>query len=555
MGIISDLVRMKSEKDVQAKQGAIDAVKVVLTDPNATPEAREWATGSLTDLLDNHFHGKSGGGAGGSKSSGRGLGNGPGGQGEKHTIGSIFKGILGGIGHAAQAANPYTASNKTKEQVAGVAASRPQKLELTPEEQAEQKGKLDEQAAAIAQKIAVQKQAALARQKIVDDQEADDAAAKESDKLGLVGDQRLEFIAQHKITPTPKDNTTERQEWVDAKGESHTTYRSPGTGKVVDEDTNVPVDLAQKKLKEGWKAAQKETPDVAPLRSKEERLKVEHPDWPADKVKIEAAKALDKEEADKAKNAQTRLNITVQNAAQNSIPAKPEVTNYWANYIYGGGQIPYGELRNLGRKAVLDIMSMVPQIAAQRGETTGDLVARQSDVKALTASLNKMEPAYAATKAFEQTARANLDRAIGAASKIVDSGSPWINRPWREAEKELLGKPEYAAFHAARVVAFTEVSKVLNNPQGSGAVSDSARKEAEGALGEGATLEQLQAAADILKQDMTSRITAMEDTIKATKARIAGGASAPGGGKGEDKEYNGHTYHRDNPGDSWKLVK
>ena len=63
MGIISDLVRMKSEKDVQAKQGAIDAVKVVLTDPNATPEAREWATGSLTDLLDNHFHGKSGGGA------------------------------------------------------------------------------------------------------------------------------------------------------------------------------------------------------------------------------------------------------------------------------------------------------------------------------------------------------------------------------------------------------------------------------------------------------------------------------------------------------------
>ena len=412
-----------------------------------------------------------------------------------------------------------------------------------------------DEVAAIGQKIAVKKQAALAQQKRVDDQAADDAAAKEADKLGLVGDQRLEFIAQHKITPTPKDNTTERQEWVDAKGESHTTYRSPGTGKVVDEDTNAPVDLAQKKLKEGWKAAQKETPDVAPLRSKEERLKVEHPDWPADKVKIEAAKALDKEEADKAKNAQTRLNITVQNAAQNSIPAKPEVTNYWANYIYGGGQIPYGELRNLGRKAVLDIMSMVPQIAAQRGETTGDLVARQSDVKALTASLNKMEPAYAATKAFEQTARANLDRAIGAASKIVDSGSPWINRPWREAEKELLGKPEYAAFHAARVVAFTEVSKVLNNPQGSGAVSDSARKEAEGALGEGATLEQLQAAADILKQDMTSRITAMEDTIKATKARIAGGASAPGGGKGEDKEYNGHTYHRDNPGDSWKLVK
>ena len=555
MGIISDLVRMKSEKDVQAKQGAIDAVKVVLTDPNATPEAREWATGSLTDLLDNHFHGKSGGGGkgggggqGGQGGSGGGAQGGKGG-GEKQTIGSIFRGILGTIGHAASEANPYTASGKTKAQVADVAARRPRKLELTPEEQQEQKGKLDEQAAAIAQKIAVQKQAALAQQKLVDDRAADDAAAKEADKLGLVGRDRLSWIAEHK--PAPEGNAYEKVYLKGPDGKTIVAWRAPKTQEVFN--------IAGRRLDSSQYTEVDKDPaqgqDVAALRGKEERLKYEHPDWSDEKVKVEASKLLDKEEADKAKAAQTRLNITVQNAGQQNIPAPKEVTNYWANYIYGGGQIPYGELRNLGRKAVLDIMSMVPQIAAQRGETTGDLVARQSDVKALTASLNKMEPAYAATKAFEQTARANLDRAIGAASKIVDSGSPWINRPWREAEKELLGKPEYAAFHAARVVAFTEVSKVLNNPQGSGAVSDSARKEAEGALGEGATLEQLQAAADILKQDMTSRITAMEDTIKATKARIAGGASAPGGGKGEDKEYNGHTYHRDNPGDSWKLVK
>ena len=565
-GLLSQLVGLKAQKEAQQKTDQIGIWKSIVSDPQYSDSQREMAAGNLKALAGDVLgggagsKGKSGGGSGGGKS-----GGGAGSPGDFFTqlfhkaVDHLHKG--GGQGQQGQGQQQGQPSANTDDPGApgggSIRGQQPsqQSLLQTPEQMQSRQDAMQQQAAAIAQKIAVQKQAALARQKIVDDQEADDAAAKESDKLGLVGDQRLEFIAQHKITPTPKDNTTERQEWVDAKGESHTTYRSPGTGKVVDEDTNVPVDLAQKKLKEGWKAAQKETPDVAPLRSKEERLKVEHPDWPADKVKIEAAKALDKEEADKAKNAQTRLNITVQNAAQNSIPAKPEVTNYWANYIYGGGQIPYGELRNLGRKAVLDIMSMVPQIAAQRGETTGDLVARQSDVKALTASLNKMEPAYAATKAFEQTARANLDRAIGAASKIVDSGSPWINRPWREAEKELLGKPEYAAFHAARVVAFTEVSKVLNNPQGSGAVSDSARKEAEGALGEGATLEQLQAAADILKQDMTSRITAMEDTIKATKARIAGGASAPGGGKGEDKEYNGHTYHRDNPGDSWKLVK
>jgi hypothetical protein len=202
-------------------------------------------------------------------------------------------------------------------------------------------------------------------------------------------------------------------------------------------------------------------------------------------------------------------------------------------------------MRSMGKRQVADIMNAVPVYAEQNGLSIGDVLANQADVKALAGSLRPMETQYALTKAFEQTAAQNLDRAIAAAGKIADTGSPFFNKPWRAVEKDLLGKPEYSAFHAARVTAFTEVSKVLNGSLGNGAVSDSARREAETSLGENASLDQLKAAANILKQDMQSRTANMEKMISETKKKIAetgSGNSSSGSGGSDSFKANGKTY-------------
>ena len=159
MGLITNLVKMKSEKDLQAKEGTIDALKIVLSNPDATPEARQWATTSLVGLLDGEFGGagkKSGGGqpGGGSGGSG-GKSGGKSGSG----VGGFFHHILSGL----EDANPFTASQGTKRATQQIAGSRPQNLTMTPEQiEAEKTKQADLEA-----KRAQIKQAALDAQKRV----------------------------------------------------------------------------------------------------------------------------------------------------------------------------------------------------------------------------------------------------------------------------------------------------------------------------------------------------------------------------------------------------
>lgn len=301
---------------------------------------------------------------------------------------------------------------------------------------------------------------------------------------------------------------------------------------------------------------------LTPEEAREARLKaygIEQPEkMPADlSERIEARKIIDnpkssKEEVEGARDAlkklatqeqaaQVRISIAGQNAAANNTPANPAVTDYWSKFFAGGGKIDYGFLRNLGKRQIADIMAAVPAIAAQNGETPGEMLARQSDVKSLEGALTVMQKQTALITAYEKTADQNLDRAISALSKIADTGSPIFNRPVRAVEDELLGKPQYAAFHAARQAASTEIAKVLSGSMGNGAVSDTQQAEARKTLSDNATLEQMMAAAKTLKAEMASRLANNRDTIESIKKQISGPTggntpkSAPSGKGGTAK--------------------
>jgi hypothetical protein len=221
------------------------------------------------------------------------------------------------------------------------------------------------------------------------------------------------------------------------------------------------------------------------------------------------------------------------------------------------GQLP----RLPGRAGAAMSMDVANRMAQMGGENTPDLAGNKAGYGADTNSLKKLQGQADAIDAFEKTALQNLDQFLNTAHSVVDTGSPLFNAPARRFMQSVAGDPKMAQFNAARQVAVQEISKVLGGSLG-GVVSDSARHEASGLLTPDASLAQIEAAAQILKQDMHNRKTAMQEQITAVRSRAGGhgggtpptapppagpGPSAPSGRprrtvNGETREWDGNKW-------------
>ena len=185
---------------------------------------------------------------------------------------------------------------------------------------------------------------------------------------------------------------------------------------------------------------------------------------------------------------------------------------------------------------------------------TGDIAMTGAGFKANQGALNAITKQYTAVKAYEQTGLNNLKMFTDLAAKIPDTGVPWLNTPVRYLSANMVGSANMAAVNAARQVALTEISKVVNNPNLSGALSDSARSEVLGLIPENATFGQIKRVADVLRRDMANRPAAMQKQISDLKYEMAHpGASAPQAeapagssdiiGANDVKAPNGKIYH------------
>lgn len=157
-----------------------------------------------------------------------------------------------------------------------------------------------------------------------------------------------------------------------------------------------------------------------------------------------------------------------------------------------------------------------------------NLAENEGAFKSNQASLTKLQTTFDNVSAFENTAGKNLDVFLKQAKTIADSGSPWINKPLRDVDKNVLGSEDMAAFNAARVTAVTEIGKVLNSANASGVLSDSARQEVSELIGKDATFKQITKAAGILKQDMANRHESYRLQIQDIQQRM-GSKAAPSG--------------------------
>lgn len=158
-----------------------------------------------------------------------------------------------------------------------------------------------------------------------------------------------------------------------------------------------------------------------------------------------------------------------------------------------------------------------------------DTVANKADIDANRASLTQATKLKDALTSFENTALKNMGILESSAKKILDSGSPLLNRPLRTIDEKLLGNTELPVYRAARQIVVNEVAKLTNNPNLTGQLSDTARHEIESLLPAEMTLAQLMKLLPTLRQDMKNRTSSIDEQISAIRKRIGGTSSTPSG--------------------------
>lgn len=192
-----------------------------------------------------------------------------------------------------------------------------------------------------------------------------------------------------------------------------------------------------------------------------------------------------------------------------------------AEKYFATGTLPAMGMGAAGAAARTKIMNRAGELHPE-----GSLAVNSAEYKANQSSLSKIQTNFDQVTAFENTAGKNLDQFLTAAKKLSDTGSPLLNKPFREIESTMGGSPDVVAARTAGTTALTEIAKVLNSSNASGVLSDSARNEVEGLIGKGATLAQIQSAADILRKDMANRRDSYQQQIADIQNRLGGRGQA-----------------------------
>lgn len=199
----------------------------------------------------------------------------------------------------------------------------------------------------------------------------------------------------------------------------------------------------------------------------------------------------------------------------------PEALDMIAHSVASGAPMPAFGMGKASTAARMMVWNRAAQLNPKL-----DLASATAGYSADKGSLAQLQRGRDAIVAFENTAGKNLDLFLSTTKGVIDSGSPLINRPLRAITQQGLGGKELAAFNAARQIALNEVAKVTSNPNLTGQLSDSARKEIEAILSPTATLKQIYDVVAILKTDMNNRKVSMDEQIGAIKGRIGGGTNA-----------------------------
>lgn len=219
----------------------------------------------------------------------------------------------------------------------------------------------------------------------------------------------------------------------------------------------------------------------------------------------------------------------------------PEALDVAARRYLQDGTLPpmgMGSKSTTARQEIMNRAAILDPNAA--------IAANKATYQADSAALSQLTKSVNAVESFEKTGQANLNQFVNLAKRVRDTGSPWLNRPLRSMDRNLLGSTDQAAYDAARQVALTEIARIVANPNLTGVLSDSARRETESFSPDNATLAQTLRISEVLLQDMKNRIEPLKQQQKQIQDSLRNGPPISGTlpnapGSGFSFQYQGKT--------------
>jgi hypothetical protein len=184
------------------------------------------------------------------------------------------------------------------------------------------------------------------------------------------------------------------------------------------------------------------------------------------------------------------------------------------------GQMPALGMGNAGlRTAILN----------RAGELfpDSDVGINQAQYKADSSALTQLQKNYDAVTSFERTTQKNLDVLLETLEKLPDTGNRWLNTPLRSLHSGMGGAP-VLLFNAARQIDINEIARVVTNPNLTGVLSDTARKEIDQLIPANATVGQIKKIAQLLRRDMGNRKTSITEQLDEINKRMSGRVALPG---------------------------
>ena len=160
-------------------------------------------------------------------------------------------------------------------------------------------------------------------------------------------------------------------------------------------------------------------------------------------------------------------------------------------------------------------------------EASGTSVADvKAGYKADTAALTANTKALAAIEPFKKMLDTNIDIAKNLSKKVISTNSAYANKSLNWIKQNAGDNPDTAEFLAQMRFVETEAARVLNNPNLTGQLTDSARREMESVVSGNLPINSLDRVLARIKSDGDNRVKALEDENKKLRKSNAKPAAA-----------------------------
>ena len=195
------------------------------------------------------------------------------------------------------------------------------------------------------------------------------------------------------------------------------------------------------------------------------------------------------------------------------------------NYIATGQFPPTG--RGSDPTAVAQRAAIVSKVGAIASAAGVDEPTLRAFYKSNAASLTQQQKSYDAVQSFMATADRNSELLDQTLAKIPDTGVPAFNGPIRDLAKTFGGSADVSQFATYLRSVQNEYGKIIAQPNLSGQLTDSARKEAEQLIDPKATVKQIMASLQALRNEGSNRLLSTGEQIQRIMQRMQGGAQPP----------------------------